>query len=601
MNFEIKDGILLGSKEKISGELIVPDGVKKIAAHAFWDNHGVTSVVCPSSLERIGGVSFAECCDLVRAVIPEAAKISTSAFYNCDLLITNLSIRQWKERYGISKLNYAVNYIRCYRSGDPFFDSVKEENNKYIKRSFPRLIDTLSEDAVFFVNYVTREIQLDLGQVEDLLDKFSGNIEAVAVLLDYKHSHFSPEFLEKYAAEQTEKELGLRPRTIAEWRKTFDLSDDGQGGIIIKKYWGKDTEVVIPDTIGDRRVTGIGKYAFRPPTDRHGEPLDSIIRAVYIPDSVTVIGEGAFLCCKYLEEIKIPNSVVSIGCSAFYNCRKLKDLRLPRELTYIADGLFYSCELLSGIEIPSSVTSIGYSAFCYCTSLTSIKIPDSVKHIGNNAFARCTALTEITLPGSLTEVGDYLFLDCENLTRVDIEKGITAIPDHMFAYCRNLAEVQLPDGVVSLGHHAFYDCGALSHIKLPDTVRDISKAFNNCWGLEELTVPEGVTEIAIGAFFKAVRLKKITLPDTITEIGTAAFEQSGVTSIKIPSGVTAIRESTFRCCDDLVDVELPASVTYIDPGAFYLCSKDMVISAPRSSYAIKFARESGIKFKELPV
>ena len=39
-----------------------------------------------------------------------------------------------------------------------------------------------------------------------------------------------------------------------------------------------------------------------------------------IPDSVTSIGEYAFLNCSRLQSVTIPNSVMNIGKNAFYNC-----------------------------------------------------------------------------------------------------------------------------------------------------------------------------------------------------------------------------------------------------------------------------------------
>ena len=143
--------------------------------------------------------------------------------------------------------------------------------------------------------------------------------------------------------------------------KNFEFTEDSTGNIVITKYIGKDTDVVIPKKINGKNVTQIGDYAFL--------GCDSLT-SITIPDGVTQIGDYAFCCCDSLISITIPDGVTQIG-----------------------DHAFQWCDSLISITIPDGVTQIGDCAFCRCDSLTSITIPDGVTQIGSDAFKNCPNLT----------------------------------------------------------------------------------------------------------------------------------------------------------------------------------------------------------------
>ncbi len=98
-----------------------------------------------------------------------------------------------------------------------------------------------------------------------------------------------------------------------------------------------------------------------------------------------------------IKSIKLPNSVTSIGRDAFSNCSSLTSVTIPNSVTSIENGVFNACSSLTSVTIPNSVTSIGGTAFGFCSSLTSVTIPNSVTSVENRAFSGCTSLTSITL------------------------------------------------------------------------------------------------------------------------------------------------------------------------------------------------------------
>ncbi|MDR2049543.1 MAG: leucine-rich repeat protein, partial [Treponema sp.] len=93
-----------------------------------------------------------------------------------------------------------------------------------------------------------------------------------------------------------------------------------EGGTL-KAYTGSDEEVFIPDT-----VTVIGDAAFR----QNGR-----VKRVVLHNKITAIGRNAFARCTALTEIVIPSSVQSIGAGAFDNCWALTGIVIPPSVTVI--------------------------------------------------------------------------------------------------------------------------------------------------------------------------------------------------------------------------------------------------------------------------
>jgi len=133
----------------------------------------------------------------------------------------------------------------------------------------------------------------------------------------------------------------------------FTTTSDGNGGLIITSYNGAGGAVVVPATINNLNVTGLGSDAF------------------------------AF------------SSITSVT--------------LPASLTSIAGSAFANCASLTNVTIPNTVTSIGIGAFAGCTSLIRVTIPGSVTSIGNDAYNGCTHLLRAVFQGAAPSLGSGVF------------------------------------------------------------------------------------------------------------------------------------------------------------------------------------------------
>lgn len=376
--------------------------------------------------------------------------------------------------------------------------------------------------------------------------------------------------------------------------------EDGDGIIITRCDNTNDAEIVIPQSIDGKRVTGIGDAAFY--------QLGNI-ESVRIPTGVTSIGENAFCWCSSLSDVSIPQTVESIGKYAFEGTLWLEEqLQQNNGMAYVNQILIAIDENISGsVTIPDGVAGIGSNVFSDCSSLTNISIPDSVTSIGDGAFYNCSGLSDVNLPENVTEIGSDAFYGCSGLTGIDIPNRVTSIGERAFFNCSSLSDVGIPQSVESIGGSAFNNTPWIEEqIDQNDGLVIINQnviTADDYYITDTVVIPEGVKAIAAGAFSEC-DLTEIHLPDSMREIGSNAFRWcSRLTDINIPDGVTSIGDSAFYGCSSLADINIPESVTEIESGVFGLCSSLVEIHLPSGLKNIgdgAFSHCSGLNNVSIP-
>jgi hypothetical protein len=132
---------------------------------------------------------------------------------------------------------------------------------------------------------------------------------------------------------------------------------------------------------------------------------------------------------KYVSLNLTGNALTTIPENAFYDektrkgCETLVGITIPNSVTIIREGAFFCCTSLTGVTIPDSVDLIGRKAFFYCTRLNNVTIPNSVISIGEDAFSNCTSLISVTIPNSVVGIGNWAFFGCTSLTSVTFATG----------------------------------------------------------------------------------------------------------------------------------------------------------------------------------
>ena len=491
-------------------KVIIEDGVTNIGSSALIGCKNIESIIIPNSVTSIGDNAFSGCTKLSEITIPDSVEIiGRQVFQNC----TNLT--QIKISESVKSIGEFAFYNTAWYNAQP--------------------------DGMVYLDNIAYVYKFQNG--EDCPEKFSikngTNIIAERAFSDcYK--------LKSISIPNTVKAIGSN-------------AFSGCTGL---------TDVLIPDS-----VTSIGDFAF------YACSFTDII----IPKSVTKIGAGIFSSCEELKTIivsnentvydsrndcnaiietesntliegcrytTIPNSVTIIGNGAFSGCFIPKDFTISDSVITIGNYAFSDCYGLNSIAIPDSVTNIGEGAFYNCTSLSNIYISDSVTYIGSNAFyntAWYNTLSNIS-NNRYIYAGKVLY-ECKDYfsESISIKNDTVGIADEAFSQCRYLTSIAIPNSVRSIGKRAFYYCGELSNISIPDSVEYIGEAaFNGTawykqpYGLvmagnvayiykspsfcpESITIKDGTLSITDNAFMNCSNLKTITIPKSVKNIGYRAF------------------------------------------------------------------------------
>lgn len=105
------------------------------------------------------------------------------------------------------------------------------------------------------------------------------------------------------------------------------------------------------------------------------------------------------------DTFDIPSGVEEIGYNAFFDSRLTK-ITIPETVTIIGNGAFPSCENLESIIIPDNVTMIGEWAFWRCTKLEEIVFPSSITNIGYESLKDCENLKKITILNKMCDLSE---------------------------------------------------------------------------------------------------------------------------------------------------------------------------------------------------
>ena len=393
----------------------MPDSVTSIGNMTFWNCRKLTDVKIPDKVETIGDRAFDGCSALADINIPASVtEIGADAFNNTAILNNQNSAAKYVDKWLVDcDTNTTSVSIKAGTVGiaDSAFLFCSDLTSVTIPDSVTRIGDEAFRGCTSLTSVTLPDNLLEIGDHAfyncaslaniTIPDKVTSigyeafcncisiktvtipasvtSIDSYAFGYSYDEDNYETEKIDGFS-------INYVKNTKGHWYATYNgFSDEtciitrklDDGTVEIEGYAQSGTDYVIPATVDGKKVSKIGKYAFR-----DCDKPTSII----IPDGVISIDDSAFSGCYSLVSITLPDSVTSIGDSAFEDCSSLESIELSANLTKIGKSAFEGCKKLTGIVITDKVSVIGERAFYDCTSIKNVTIPIGIISIGDDAF-----------------------------------------------------------------------------------------------------------------------------------------------------------------------------------------------------------------------
>lgn len=503
--------------------------VIEIGERAFYWCRSIKKITIPSSVKIIGNSAFNGCSGISEINFSYGLEvIGESAFYslpNVSELFIPASVKEIK---WLAFQNTGDVAIYCEHPFEP------KEWNHYWRESNNQTYWGVNENT--FVKTENLSIVLDTENKTATIAKYFGDVEKIEI-----------------------------PSTVSHMENLYTVTRIGQSAFVKCKNL---KELIIPNT-----VTSIEGYAINQCNQLAsitipfiGDKLDNPEKPFFehifgfVPLSLrkviitggTEIYENSFEECNSIKEIFIPKTVTTIGQNAFIDCSNLVIYceRLSRPLTWVTNWN-YKRPVYWGVNEDNcvSIQDITYildnetqtaKITRYRGAAETVEIADSITHndivytvtsIGNNAFDKCPS-SNIILPNSIIKIGKNAFYGCGEMISISIPSGVTTIESATFAHCFELRFIEIPNTVTKIDSSAFAYCFYLKEITIPNSVTSIGEyAFANCRNLTTINIPNSVISIKNCAFKECTDLRFIIIPDSVIEMGAFVFDDCLYTKI----------------------------------------------------------------------
>ncbi|MDE6584543.1 MAG: leucine-rich repeat domain-containing protein, partial [Anaeroplasmataceae bacterium] len=379
----------------------------------------------------------------------------------------------------------------------------------------------------------------------------------------------------------------------------YNFPYDTPGDTSEDKYILKLFNYLLPET-----VTSIGDFAFK---------NNGGVKAIYVSDSATYMGECMLAGTAQLEMLSIPylgkvnspttfssgraadrNTTLSIlfgtesftGGSGVEQCGVTVYIPNSLETLYVTHlnsvekNALRNTRMIRYLEIADTCQYIELASMALMSNLTMLKMPFVGRARGNNGTTYDNNQTGVDntmgyLFGSETS-GSWFWNKCSkewyydnhryyytpaSLKKVELTQE-TFIDSQAFYAMSNLTTVIFNEGITQIGNSWNVD-GPSNRWH-----SEGYGAFEGCSKLTNVILPQSLTYIGKRAFYGCTSLKEIVIPSKVTTILIYAFLNcTGLKYVRMENKIFGVR--MFQGCSGLVDVETVEEFDLIPEYCFY--------------------------------
>lgn len=269
--------------------------------------------------------------------------------------------------------------------------------------------------------------------------------------------------------------------------------------VVLLKYFGNASELVIADTYKEKPVTYIYHRACAENDD---------ITKLTVGNNVTEIGNYAFSRCDNLVEVILSDSVKGVAYGGFEDCENLVKLTIGANV----QNMHYGSAAFSGCE---KITEV-YNRSPYPRALNDLLACGGVEpeNIYTEGTSKITVENGFVLytNGDVCMVANYIGTEKD----VVVPDKVTEIRKIAFEH-KKITTLTVGNGVTKIGKGACNGCGTLTTVTLGNNVKIIeASAFNSCANLTSVTLPASLEKLESAAFYSP-KLKEINYLGTTTQ------------------------------------------------------------------------------------
>lgn len=354
---EINGKPVLGLRNTFEGnttihEVILPEGITEIGDKAFCECTALEMVNFPTSLARIGDKAFGGCMSLGRSIVlPDGLKaIGDAAFCFC-IFLEEIEIPGSVELFGKEWFSGCIKLSRVVF--DEGINEVPEAaflnctKLNYIR--LPQSIQTIRKSAFIGSGIVSLNIPQNVSLIE--WGAFLNTTRLKTVTVSPDNTIYTSQDNILFSKDMTKliMAMGKVPSiyTVPDGVSIIGEGAFAQNDDIVQIAIPSTVQIIeayafsvsaVEEVVIEDGLTSIGKYAFSPivavGTKYYRKMgLVSQLRHIRLPETLTSIGEGAFLGNASLAELVLPASLETVNVKFInYPLR----LYIPEGITYIA-------------------------------------------------------------------------------------------------------------------------------------------------------------------------------------------------------------------------------------------------------------------------